>query len=1153
MIGKLRLIALSLVALTTTLSWAQAPQSGTYKIRSAKGTYVQIKGKYYAKPDATADNASEVGIGVGYKDEGGYRVYSLTGTNPNDGSLIEVYDYVDKACKIVSEFAQYELDKKLGTGSDKGANQIALDAMADSICQIYTDDYAYMTIIPIAHYGDKWLVRAKATVPAIPYTIQAIGNAIVVGNVVNEGHECTDVWDWAKEHVKKYLNEHQTDQTLKNMALKYLDDVVPGTTYYLNYEDKDNSFGYELTPSDNGIWTLETVSASDDGIASGVYNIQNKETQMYVDVTGKYSAEPELESISTEQDKKNAAIYVEFGRYLRDTKNGASVANSKNTYRITELSNQGRDVVAYLYKGMQKANSIVDQKLAAKNEEGNSVYSVAATLINSKIDEKAEATGQTINHITADQIQADVKTAFDLCAEHYAYMNLIDNGDKTVSLRVDVPAVPAALDIITPYLDSNYEKFIDFAKAQIDGYFESSNTDDNLKKLWKQNRDKWTAGTSYYLSADDFPSFAFTTDASEAATKWLLTDVDESGDTNPFNGYFRAKNVGGYNGQEGYVVVKGRITADASATDEDKATKPGSILYVKLASAPTKISSPYNADETVDAYELLNVRSQGLDVMNGCETPIEEIPTLLGLDSDASNVQSAYNGYAGFARYMVSVFSQVATSMIADNSSDQTAFKELMNDFTTNYLPNLKFQVYLIPIEGKTDTYLVRSMVPSMKPISDFYNANQEGCDAYILPAASTFLERWSSVMDKIGFTGEKITEEDDELINSWYSSDGGSFHVKDLCTKNDDGTYKWSYSSILSNDFYIFNYLKLQLYHAAKLYNKLDVFNDYLNMVHYNTPYYLIQGDNHDSNGNRKYTPGPGLGFANDGTNAIVNDLNNAGEHAYWALEAITNDADNYFTVKPIANQARNGKYYASAYLDFPFEVKGENVSAVYKVSSSKVESGTAKDSEGNDVDVQYVQLEKVTDGVIPAAQPVFIEYNQSTVDNTLALLPVVNDSRYTKKDADLVQGTFLGGKHKGNHQTGETSELFGSAIQDLKNFYQGSLQDKWGVNTDGKDLYLFGYNTKDELNPYGFYLYSAANDDSTIPANKPFLIQTPSASPAKIFIMFDDGEATGIESIETTEKADANAPRYNIAGQRVDSNYKGIVVINGKKYIQK
>lgn len=47
-------------------------------------------------------------------------------------------------------------------------------------------------------------------------------------------------------------------------------------------------------------------------------------------------------------------------------------------------------------------------------------------------------------------------------------------------------------------------------------------------------------------------------------------------------------------------------------------------------------------------------------------------------------------------------------------------------------------------------------------------------------------------------------------------------------------------------------------------------------------------------------------------------------------------------------------------------------------------------------------------------------------------------------------------------------------------------------------------------------------------------------------------DDAASSINGIQTTVKPQSNV-RYNIAGQRVAADYKGIVIINGKKYLQK
>lgn len=47
-------------------------------------------------------------------------------------------------------------------------------------------------------------------------------------------------------------------------------------------------------------------------------------------------------------------------------------------------------------------------------------------------------------------------------------------------------------------------------------------------------------------------------------------------------------------------------------------------------------------------------------------------------------------------------------------------------------------------------------------------------------------------------------------------------------------------------------------------------------------------------------------------------------------------------------------------------------------------------------------------------------------------------------------------------------------------------------------------------------------------------------------------NGQTTNINSI-TTDEADVNAPAYNLAGQKVGKEYKGVVIKAGKKFIQK
>ena len=51
-------------------------------------------------------------------------------------------------------------------------------------------------------------------------------------------------------------------------------------------------------------------------------------------------------------------------------------------------------------------------------------------------------------------------------------------------------------------------------------------------------------------------------------------------------------------------------------------------------------------------------------------------------------------------------------------------------------------------------------------------------------------------------------------------------------------------------------------------------------------------------------------------------------------------------------------------------------------------------------------------------------------------------------------------------------------------------------------------------------------------------------------IFIEAEDGESTGIADVKIGA---VNGAAYNMTGQQVDASYKGIVIQNGKKYVQK
>lgn len=88
------------------------------------------------------------------------------------------------------------------------------------------------------------------------------------------------------------------------------------------------------------------------------------------------------------------------------------------------------------------------------------------------------------------------------------------------------------------------------------------------------------------------------------------------------------------------------------------------------------------------------------------------------------------------------------------------------------------------------------------------------------------------------------------------------------------------------------------------------------------------------------------------------------------------------------------------------------------------------------------------------------------------------------------------------------------------------------------------YGFTTK-----FGTPAFAQVQPGQDIPAKKGYIVLS-GASAAKYSICFGD-EATGIQTIETASAA--NATMYNLAGQRVDKAYKGIVIVNGKKYLNK
>ena len=167
-------------------------------------------------------------------------------------------------------------------------------------------------------------------------------------------------------------------------------------------------------------------------------------------------------------------------------------------------------------------------------------------------------------------------------------------------------------------------------------------------------------------------------------------------------------------------------------------------------------------------------------------------------------------------------------------------------------------------------------------------------------------------------------------------------------------------------------------------------------------------------------------------------------------------------------------------------------------KENAYKVPSGVTAYTgvaEGN-----VLNLTAIESGVIPAKEPVILKATQSQV-----YLPYTTETAINNPDNKL-EGTDV-------------------ATTLSTNDYALSL-GQYGV---------------------GFYLW----EGKEIGANKAYLTLTASAGAKAFTFQFDDGETTGILKPVMDEKKDS--PAYNLNGMRVNDNYKGIVIKNGKKIYQK
>lgn len=238
----------------------------------------------------------------------------------------------------------------------------------------------------------------------------------------------------------------------------------------------------------------------------------------------------------------------------------------------------------------------------------------------------------------------------------------------------------------------------------------------------------------------------------------------------------------------------------------------------------------------------------------------------------------------------------------------------------------------------------------------------------------------------------------------------------------------------------------------------------------------------------------------------------------AMWILEKV--DDTNYFGVKPSTNmRGRDGKYYTTLYVDFPFQIKGD-------VKAYTIEGVEAKNTDG----YYFAKVKKLAQqgDVVPAQTAVVLECNSTNpADNQL--LPTGDED--PEQSNNRLCGTF-----------------FGEAINGL------TVKDGAGndYNVTNDNIRAFNINTADSRNPIGFY--KVKSNVTNIPGNKAFLVLTNAEAQAKGFVLeFEDGGTTGIETIENSKHSTEDGVYYDLQGRRVENPTRGVYIVNGKKVVIK
>lgn len=163
------------------------------------------------------------------------------------------------------------------------------------------------------------------------------------------------------------------------------------------------------------------------------------------------------------------------------------------------------------------------------------------------------------------------------------------------------------------------------------------------------------------------------------------------------------------------------------------------------------------------------------------------------------------------------------------------------------------------------------------------------------------------------------------------------------------------------------------------------------------------------------------------------------------------------------------------------------------------------------------------------------------------------------TAKFYEVTEGTIFANSPFIYQATGANVQFEGTDIKKtISGYHLVGLSGGWYQALSMEEKVIDDVTTDDFFKDYDVYGISGedfvhATKKLTLKPFRAFYLKTKGGgeAPARLAIEFED-DVTAIAGVNE-ENAAADAPIYNVAGQQVDADYKGIVIKNGKKYLNK